>query len=346
MEKLRDSEVIRKIAKELKLGRFKDSERAIREFCIRKVEKIIEPFGKIGNLNDLLGIVSSALGIRFEEVLEDEDLFAIRDTYVAQKELMLAELPRLLDPLTDAVLIRLMNSRAWKYVAVIDCRGIKKARAYFTKWHEVSHVLTESPQPALFRRTPVQKKDPEEMLVDRIAGDLGFYTPLLLPELLARTKTTGKLTFDVIEDLRQLVCPGASRESTIRGAVSRAPFPQLLVIADYALKKSEERAMSSSQMDLFPRDNILHEAKLRAVDVIANGPAKQKNLHIHRNMEVPKESVITEAYREESLNPKPHSGTENLDWWKHSHGELPSRPIHVQAMKIGRRVFALVTTQE
>jgi hypothetical protein len=344
MGALRDATVVRKIAKELKLTRFKDPERAIREFCIQKVEKIIEPFGKIVNLDRLLEIVSSGLGIRFEEVSDDENIFAVRDAYLAQQELMFADLPRLLDPSTDAVLIRLRYGKSWKYAAVIDCRGMKKARAYFSKWHEVAHILTESPQPSLFRRTPTQKKDAEEALTDRIAGDLAFYTPLFLPELLARTKATRRLTFDVIEDLRQTVCPGASRESTIRGAISRAPFPQLLVIADYGLKKNEERATRSLvQMGLFPEDELPFEPKLRAVDVVSNTSAKQANLHIHRNMEVPESSVIAEAYGEISLVRRTYSRRENLDWWMHSRGGLPSMGIQVQAMKIGKRVFALIS---
>ena len=344
MKGLKDSEVIKKIARELGLKRFKDPEKAIREFCVRKVEKIIAPFTEIKNLDALLEIVSSGLGIRFEEVNDDGDISDLAETYAPQGELIFADLARHLDEMTDAVLISLKKTRMWKYVAVIDCRGFKKTRAYFSKWHEVAHVLTESPQPALFRRTPKDSKAPEETLADRIAGDFAFYTPLFLPELLARTKLTKRLTFDIIEELRKAVCPAASREATIRGAISRAPFPQVLVIADYALKKEEERTVSSlQQMDLFPENGIPFEPKLRAVQVVSNLPAKQSGLQIHRNMEIPEKSVITDAYWNVSCGPGTHENSENLNWWKHSRGALPNADIEVEAMRIGKRVFALIS---
>ncbi len=282
MKALKDSEVVLRMAKDLGLKRLRDPEKAIREFCVRKVEKIIAPFTQLKDLDNLLEIVSSALGIRFEEVNDDQDISNLARVYTSQGELIFADLAGQLDKMTDAVLIRLKNTRMWKYVAVIDCRGLKKTRAYFSKWHEVAHVLTESRQPALFRRTPKDLKAPEEKLADRIAGDFAFYTPLFLPELLARTKSTKRLTFDIIEELRKTVCPSASREATIRGAISRAPFPQLLVIADYGLKKEEERRVSQlKQMELFSvEEGIPFEPKLRAVQVASNETARQSGLQI------------------------------------------------------------------
>ena len=101
--------------------------------------------GKLKILKSATSAFSSApLALRFrarrliEEVNDDEDLFAVRDVFVAHRELMFAELPKLLDPSTDAVLIRLTRltrAGSWKYMAIIDCRGPKKARAYFSKWH-------------------------------------------------------------------------------------------------------------------------------------------------------------------------------------------------------------------
>ncbi len=40
------------------------------------------------------------------------------------------------------------------YVAVIDCRGDKGARVYYTKWHEIAHVLTLTDETrTCFKRT-------------------------------------------------------------------------------------------------------------------------------------------------------------------------------------------------
>jgi len=343
MDKLNNSKIIQKIASELGLKRYRDGQNAIREFCIQEVENIKTQFGLIDNLSKLLEVVSSFLRIRFEEVNDDNDIEAISKKYLAQGELKFADLSRELDASTDAVMICLMKDKVWRYSAVIDCRGYKKFRAYFTKWHEVAHILTRSPQTFLFHRTPYFKRDPEEILVDRIAGDLAFYTPLFLPELLARTKTTKRLTFDIIEEIREIVCQGASREATIRGAISRAPFPQLMVIADYGLKKSEEKELSSNQGLLFTEGNGQFLPKLRAVDVIVNKPALNIGLCIHKNMEVPQESIIRKAYEESSPNEIYHN-RENLSWWKHSRGgQLNNICVDVEVTKIGRRVYAFIS---
>ncbi|MBN1227774.1 MAG: hypothetical protein JXA79_12335 [Deltaproteobacteria bacterium] len=347
--KLKDTPTLRILAKELGVGRFRDAEKAIREFCVKEVERIIEPFGKIYDLNKFLEIVSSSLGIKYEEVNADHEIQKISKKYLAKREIIFAALDRHLDSETDAVLFRLINAEPWetKYVAVIDCRGHKKRKAYFSKWHEVGHVLIMSPQESFqFRRTLTHKRDPKEQIVDKIAGDLAFYSPLFLPELLARIKGKDGMTFEVVEELREAVCPEASREATIRGAVPRNPLPQLFVIADYGMKKNEQKIMSSQQLRLFPDEEIKFEPKLRAVQVIVNNAASKAGLRIHANMEVPQESVITKAYEETSLTKKVYSNLENLNWWKHSRGQLDDMAIWVEAKKSGNRVFALISQRK
>jgi hypothetical protein len=146
----------------------------------------------------------------------------------------------------------------------------------------------------------------------------------------------------VIEELRMTICPGASREATIRGAVSRTPFPQLFVVADYGFKKDEQRVINTTQMDLFPDNEIPYLPKLRAVEVIGNASAQKTGLWIHPNMEVPQESIVADAYHDSSSRHQIYSATENLNCWKHSRGELQTMPIYVEATKVGNRVFALI----
>jgi hypothetical protein len=347
--KLKDNPIIQKLAKELGLPRIGDAEQAIREFCVRRIEQIIEPFDKLTDLGQFLSIVSSSLRLKFEEVWNDHDLVRISKEYLAKGEIIFGILHKQLDEETDAILISLahVETRESKYIAVIDCRGHKASRAYFSKWHEVGHVLTLPAQMSFkFRRTPSWKKDPEEQIVDRVAGDLAFYSPLFLPELLARVRGERRLTFQVIEELRTTVCPGASREATIRGAVARIPFPQVLVIANMGLKRDEQRTLTSLQMRLFPENEIPFEPKLRAVDVIGNTLASNVGLRIHPNMEVPLESVIADAFEDTSFGTQVLSGVENLNWWKHSRGQLDNIPIRVEAMKAGNRVLALISQEE
>lgn len=342
MTKLNDEPEIRQMARGLGLGRRRNIEQAIREFCIERVEKFIKLLGSAKDLGSLLEIISSGLGIRFEEVEDDCELQEIVKKYISQGELCFADLPRQLDDRTDAVLYRLNKIKEWKYIAVIDCREYKKLKSYFSKWHEVAHVLTMSPQESFqFRRTPAIKKEPKEQMVDRVAGDLAFYSPLFLPELLARVKIDGRLSFDSIDDLRRKICPEASREATIRAAVYRCPLPQLLVIARYGLKKQDERLMTSDQEELFPYSPDLSSLKLRAVDIAVNTVARESGLWIYRNMEVPPESIITEVYDMVTSN-ESFFKEEDLSLWKHSRGQLKEMPIQVEARKIGQRVFALI----
>jgi hypothetical protein len=342
--KLKDHPAIKRLAKELGLSRVFDAEKGIREYCVQRVEKIKKDFKEITGLDNFLEFVSRGLGLKFEEVHDDFELKEISEKYLRKGELLFKDLHSELDDETDALLFALGNIKLWepKFVAVIDCRGYKASRAYFSKWHEIAHVLTTPPQYALpLRRTPSKKKEPEEQIADRVAGDLAFYSPLFLPEILARVGSKGMLTFEIVDDLRRTVCPAASKEATIRGAVSRAPFPHLLVIADYGLKRDEQRLLNSPQAGLFPQASAIFEEKLRAVEVIRNTAAQSAGLWIYPNMEVPPKSVITAAY-EDTSSSLPHSGLENLDWWKHSRGKLETMPICVEARRIGSKVFAFI----
>ena len=79
------------------------------------------------------------------------------------------------------------------------------------------------------------------------------------------------------------------------------------------MKKDEKRTLSSlPQMDSFPDDGVPFGAKLWAVQVIGNASAKQIGFWIHKNMEVPNESIITEAYEGPSYISQAGTNHENL----------------------------------
>ena len=343
--RLSDALEIKKRAKELGLGRPRDPVKAIRDHCHQEVEKIRTAFGPIRDLNHLLEVVATSLDVRFEEIHTDHELQALSERYLSRRELAFGLIEKELDEPTDAVLIHLRHAEEWErdYVAVIDCRGYKAWRAYFSKWHEIAHRLSDPPQLKLsFRRTPSKKRDPIERLVDRIAGYLAFLPDIFLPALLEQLESSESLTFEIVENLRTTVCYGSSREATIRGAVPQCPHPQLFVIADYGLKKSEERALKSGQSGLFPEEQTGFEPKLRAIEVAGNKAASKAGLWIHPNMEVPEESVITEVY-EDPFAEELYSRTENLSWWKHSRGRLNDMPIRVYAVRYGNRAYVLIS---
>src|SRR5262249_12993533 len=76
------------------------------------------------------------------------------------------------------------NRADWEmpYLAVINCRGWHRSRRYFSKWHEVIHLLLDGRQLRFaFRKRAAERKHPEEVLVDKIAGELAFHPDLFGP---------------------------------------------------------------------------------------------------------------------------------------------------------------------
>lgn len=110
---------------------------------------------------------------------------------------------------------------------VIDARGERKHRAWFTKWHELGHLLIlGSGSRESFCRThqPELIRDPEEALVDRIASGCAFH-----PELVKRFFDRAPLTFGRIDEIRSDLCPDASIQSSRIGIVQAWPVPCLLL---------------------------------------------------------------------------------------------------------------------
>jgi hypothetical protein len=122
-------------------------------------------------------------------------------------------------------------------VSVIDCRGQKAWRAYFTKWHEIAHLLVLTDQMRLsFRRTQAHavNNDPEEILMDVIAGKFGFYPPIV------SSHADGAISFDRIDSLRMQLCPEASLLSSQINFVKAWPEPCLLVHGKLAVKRGRQ----------------------------------------------------------------------------------------------------------
>lgn len=343
---LKDSPIVIKIASDLGLKRLLNAEAAIRDYCLKRVKRIVSAFGKINDLNQLLEVVGSHLEMRFEEVHNDKDLDLISQKYIKKKELIFSHLHKELDGETDGLLVRLEHAKTWepKYIAVIDCRGYKAWRAYFTKWHEISHLLTTPPTQMTFqfRRTPTFKNGAEEQIVDRVAGDLAFYADIFYPALEQEVARDGRLTFSAIENLRESVCIGASRESTLYGAFRQISTPQLLITAGLGYKKDEERLLKSGELDLSPGQKQIIIPKLRALEVSGTQEAKRIGIHIFRNMEVPVNSIIFKVFENRDTLSETTTQYENLSWWKHSRGNLKEAEIIVEAKKAGDKVFALI----
>jgi hypothetical protein len=287
---LNNSIPVWKLARDLGLGSTNDPVAAVIKFCERRVTNILENFPDCNTLTELLDWVAAKLGTLFEIVMSDGDLRQIQKKYVLRDEKIFATLDQELSEDVFAITYRRNHRQLWEpeFVSVIDARGAKASRAYFTKWHELAHLLTLTDQLRLsFRRTHVAKhfNSPEEALMEVIAGHFGFYGPILKPHI------SGSISFEAIEALRRELCPEASQQAALIGIVKAWPQPCLLLNARLATKKGD-----AFQGKLFGSDDSI--ASLRAVHVTINEAARQDGPAIYENMRVPETSVIYRAFQE------------------------------------------------
>jgi hypothetical protein len=324
-----------------------DAVAAIRGFCQKQIQNLIKGVGTIESIQALAGIVCEKLNLLVHEVWSDADVRNVANLYLERGERVFAFLEEDLRPDTYGVLIRLQKdtNSGFRWIAVIDCRGEKQHRRFFTLWHEIVHRITAVSQYELpFHRTLIggRPKDPIEKLTDLVAGDLGFFDRLFLPVLSREVGTSKRLTFEIVERVRAEFCSDASFVATLNACLSRVDFPVILVKAQIALKKSERDQLNSPQRYLFPLARPTPQ--LRAISAIANEAAKKVSFYIPANMRIPKSSIIAKLFVEQEPMLRTGEALENLKDWTSSDGSsLPTRRVSVQARKIHDEVFALVS---
>jgi len=286
-------------------------------------------------LNDLLLAIANEVGTVFREIRFDSDLQKIQEEFVSKGELIFANLSNdLFQPDDYGITIGLHHQKAWepRFVSVIDCRGDKGFRTYFTKWHELAHLLTLTPQMRLvFRRSHSRENsnDPEEKLMDVIASSVGFYADFL-PE-----NSRGDISFEGIAEIKNEFCPDASIQAATIGIVKALPTPCILLEAEMALKKGEVAAELQSGFDFCDSPTPY----LRAVHATVNDSAREAGLQFFKNWRVPIASIIADVFASGGYA----EAEEDLNWWSTSDGRhLKSLPIRVKAMKTGKSVKALL----
>ncbi len=234
---------------------------------------------------------------------------------------------------TEAITFKLRKAEVGmrQHLAVIDGRGQRAARVFFGKRHEGSHLLCLSPLQLsfVFRRTHATKNAAEERLMDRIGGELAFYPPLFRPQLNRLQKIYVGPCFDLVDDVRNAVCPEASWTTTAIAVVEQNEFPALFLTARYASKTRDPGPESPSWA-------------LR-VSVRANQAAKSAGLNIPWNYRVPETSLIYRAFHA-PLGMLDAHADERLGIWTASNGSrLLDLPIHIEARKHGDQVTAIIT---
>lgn len=321
------------------LGLRGDPVEAVVRFCEEKIGLWAADFDAVESVAALEQLVADHLQLIFEEVCSDDDLDRIIAKYVAQGEYVFATLRDELDPATFGLTIK---RKHWepvagdKYVAVIDCRGEKAARQFFTRWHEIAHLLVlEKELDAPVRRSA---HDPIERLMDEIAGRVGFYEPLFGP-VFAREHTKRLLELKTVEAIRNAYCDKASFQSTLFACHRRMKSPVVYIEAELKYKADEERQLRSKQRRFFADDPPV--AKLRVGLAVPNQAASDEDFRIVPNMRVPEGSIIHTLHSESAAEQA--SGTENLESWEFSDGgTLPAREVWVDARKAGNRIIAIV----
>ncbi|GAB6193923.1 hypothetical protein [Desulfocastanea catecholica] len=312
----------------------------ILKFCEKRIKKILTEFPDCNTLQGLLATVAAKMNTEFFEIRNDADLENIKSLFVSRGEKIFANLETELNDDVLGITFKRTNCEPWErqFASVIDCRGNKGFRVYFTKWHEIAHLLVLTDQQRLkFMRTNLEpsKIDPEEAMVDKIAGRFGFYPPFI-----QKNAHNRELTFERIDVMRAELCPESSIKAALIGFVNAWPEPCILAYCKLGLKKSEQ-AKLSQQLFSFTTGPT---ASLRATEIFLNRAALGASFRIHKNMRVPESSVIRTMYDgyEDFAEAQ-----ENLSWWESSDGKkLSDIPIVIRSMRYSEGVFAMVIPLE
>lgn len=313
----------------------------IKSLCVQKVGKLIGRGSPPSSIDEIERIVCEKLNLSIREVWTEDDIDRAIEHYARlNKDPVFATLRDELRPDTFATLIQRRNrpgETGNHFVAIIDCRGEKAHRRFFTKWHEIAHILTMVEQWELPLHRSTTNKDPLESMMDVIAGEIGFYQPIFQP-MVDQHLGHGPLTFRGIEELRGRFCPEASFQATMNACAKFVKKPVVILEAEPGFKKAEIELLN--QPSLFRGDKP--SPKLRVVSSKGNPLANEQGIHIPLRMRVPLTSQIMRAFEAEGKIQ--HCGEEDLSAWVCSNGSClrPSK-VWVEAKSISSHILAIIT---
>lgn len=293
-------------------------------------------------IGQLESLVTRKLQMVFEEVRSDGDFDRIKEQYArAKKDPVFATMRMRFDdadnPTFGALIRRNVGDDAPdRFVAVIDCRGDKLARRFFTGWHEIAHRLTTHADQGAAEPAYRSEHDPIERMMDEIAAQVGFYGPFFEPVFTAAHRGKALLTFETVETVRQGGFPEASFQATLNACLKRMPTPVLYLEAALAHKKEVRRQMATPSLFGDPPP----PGELRAVRVVTNDAAHGQAFVIPTNMRVPEGSVIRRLFLADSA--AGGESREDLSWWESKGKRLPARAVAVEARRVPDRVLAIV----
>ena len=327
---------LKRVAKELRLGRTGNFEDMIIEHCLTRLRARVAVHGTPRTLSELANEFAASLDLRITEVRTEYDINAVLEEVAPVQKAVIGDLKTEFGGDTDAITVRRLDPKPWdrEYWAIINCQGWHEFRRYFSKWHEIVHRLLDGQQLAFaFRRTRETRPEPAEILVDRVAATLAFYPEMFEPVVREEYKNEGRLTFDVIDSVRERIAPDASREATAIACLRHVPSPVWVLQCRMGLKASEVRRRNSPQMSFFPEESP--EARLRVRNGSSSPSADDLRIRFHPNMRVPESSVVTLGFNDASGESK--VGTEALEAWEtNAGGPIGYGEIHLEAMRSGK----------
>ncbi len=318
-------------------------------FCRDRIRGWMRKYKSTQSILDLERIVCEELNLTIREIWRDEDLDDLITEHVEAGDPAFALLRADLDENTFATLMqcRQFNPKApAAYVAVIDCRGEKRHRRFFTRWHEIAHLLTLYTQLELPFHRSTNEKNATEQMMDLIAGEVGFLEELFSPLLENEFGKFGRPTFEGVDNVRNCFCSDASFQATLNACVNKARRPTVLLELGLGYKRSELRELQEATSSCSrKRIKTNPVPKLRVLNVLPNAAARQFGLQVHKNMRVPERSVLTKLFKSQAQPDFESSeAVEKLGGWTTSTGEaLPDFQVHVEAIRIQGKVLALVT---
>ena len=319
----------------------------ILDYCRCRIDGWVAEAGGVTDIDALEALVTKRLQTVFEEIRTDEDFDRLTEVYArGKKEGVFAGMRSKFDDpdnLTYGALVQRRNAGADdldRFVAVIDCRGFKLARRFFTRWHEIAHRLTTHADGGATEPGYRSEHDPIERMMDEIAGHVGFYGPIFDPAYQQASFGKAHLTFSTVEAIISGAFPAASFQATLFACARRLTTPVVYLEAALAHKKEVKRKMATPSM--FGDDPPPGE--LRAVKVIPNKAAQQEGFTIPTNMRVPADSVIHRLFDAETLTDD--DGKEDMSQWETQGRTLEKRAVFVEGRKVADRVIAIVQPVE
>jgi hypothetical protein len=318
----------------------------ILDYCRHRIDRWVAEAGGVTNIEVLESLVSQRLQMVFEEIRTGDDFDRLKDVYArGKKDFVFAAMRTKFDDgdnPTYGALIQRRNVAADapdRFVAVIDCRGKKLARRFFTRWHEIAHRLTTHADGGETEPGYRSEHDPIERLMDDIAGHIGFYEPLFAPAFHQANGGNLLLKFDTVESVQRSRFPAASFQSTLFACIRRMQTPVIYLEAALAHKKDVKREIEDDSPRLFAAPPP-PPGELRAVKINPNKAAQQQKFTIPANMRVPAGSVIDRLFETETIADA--TGLENLSHWESRGKSLERRAVVVEARKVPDRVIAIV----